>query len=148
MQRDYNGYKYDTFLGKIYFSLIRILKCKKKKLALPFLYCLSQETWLADSWKLICISQSRFYNFFHVENSKLFRKTSKYFRIFNNKSPASWVGHIITDFLTCYFYSCYSSMKSPISITKKVLFWSSSSKFLSKFKDSFSNSSSVWLGDL
>ena len=30
-------------LVKIYFSVIRILKSKKKKLALTFLYCLGQE---------------------------------------------------------------------------------------------------------
>ena len=31
------------FLAKIYFSLIRVLKIKKKKLALTFLYCLGEE---------------------------------------------------------------------------------------------------------
>ena len=49
MQIDYNGYNYDTFLVKIYFSLIRVLKGKKKKLVLTFLYCLGQETLLDDS---------------------------------------------------------------------------------------------------
>ena len=44
MQRDYNSFNYDTFLVKIYFSLIRVLKSKKKKVALTFLYCLGQET--------------------------------------------------------------------------------------------------------
>ena len=48
MQRGYSGYSYDTFLAKIYFSLIRVLKSKKKKLALTLLYCLGQETWLDD----------------------------------------------------------------------------------------------------
>ena len=70
MQRDYNGYTYDTFLAKIHFSLIRVLKRKKKKLALTFLYCLGQETWLDNSWKLIYINQSRFYNFFHMGKLK------------------------------------------------------------------------------
>ena len=37
------------FLIKIYFSLMRVLKSKKKKLALTFLYCLGQETSLDDS---------------------------------------------------------------------------------------------------
>ena len=31
----------------------------------------------------------------------------KYFSIFNNKQPASWVAHITRDFLTCYSYSYY-----------------------------------------
>ena len=44
MQRDYNRYNYATFLAKNYFSLIRVLKSKKKKLALTLIYCLSQET--------------------------------------------------------------------------------------------------------
>ena len=70
MQKDYNGYNYDAFLAKIYFSLIRILKRKKKKLALTFLYCLGQETRLHDSWKLIYINQSRFCNLFHVGKFK------------------------------------------------------------------------------
>ena len=30
--------------GEIYFSLIRVLKSKKKKLALTLFYCLGQET--------------------------------------------------------------------------------------------------------
>ena len=37
------------FLAKIYFSLVRVLKSKKKKLAITFLYCLGQETRLDDS---------------------------------------------------------------------------------------------------
>ena len=53
MQRDYNGYNYHTFSAKIYFSLVRVLKSKKKKLALASVYCLGQETWLDDSCKLI-----------------------------------------------------------------------------------------------
>ena len=36
--------------------------------------------------------------FFHTrENSKMFNKTAKYLGFFNNKSPASWVGHIRRD---------------------------------------------------
>ena len=54
------------FLAKIYICLIRVLKSKKKKLALTFLFCLGQETWLDDSRKLIYINQLRFYNFFYV----------------------------------------------------------------------------------
>ena len=44
MQGDYNGYNYDTISSKIYFSLKRVLKSKKKKLALTFLYCTGQAT--------------------------------------------------------------------------------------------------------
>ena len=93
------------FLPKIYFSLIRVLKSKKKKLALTLFYCLDQETWLDDSWKLI-----QFYNFLHVGNSKMFNITSKYFSIFSNKPPANWVAPITKDFHTCYSSSYYSSM--------------------------------------
>ena len=58
------------FKLKFYFSSIRVLKSKKKKLPLTFLYCLSQETWLNNSLKCIYINQSRFYNFFHVGKFK------------------------------------------------------------------------------
>ena len=72
MQKDYDGYNYDFFYAKIYFSPIRVLKSKKKKLALTYLLlcCLGQETRLDDSWKLIQINQSRFYNLFHVGKFK------------------------------------------------------------------------------
>ena len=36
--------------------------------------------------------------------------TSKYFRIFNNKSPANWMAHITRDFIACFSCSYYSSM--------------------------------------
>ena len=39
-----------------------------------------------------------------------FNITSKYFSIFNNKLPASWVTHITRDFLTCCSSLYYSSM--------------------------------------
>ena len=55
---------------KNYFSLIRVLNSKKRKLKLTSFYCLDQETWLADSWKHIYINQSRFYKFFHVGKFK------------------------------------------------------------------------------
>ena len=70
MQNDCNDYNYHTFYAKIYFPLIRVLKSKKKKLALALFYCLGQETWLDESWKLICINQSRLCNFSHVEKFK------------------------------------------------------------------------------
>ena len=100
------------FLAKTYFSLIRVLKSKIKKLTLTFLYCLGQETWLDISWNLIYISQSRFYNFFHVAKFKIFNITSKYFSIFNNRPPASWVAHITKDFLRFYSCSYYKSLFS------------------------------------
>ena len=43
----------------------------------------------------------------------MFHISSKYFNIFNNKPPASWVVHITGDFLTCYSCSYYSSMIQP-----------------------------------
>ena len=58
-----------TFSAKIHFSFIRVLKSKKKKLALTAL-CFVQEIWLDDSWKLFYINQSRFYNLFHAEKLK------------------------------------------------------------------------------
>ena len=70
MQSDYNSHNYDTILADMYFSLLRVLKSKKKKVVLTFLYCLGQEAWLDNSWKLIYLNQSRFYNFFHVGKSK------------------------------------------------------------------------------
>ena len=53
------------------------------------------------------------------DNSKLFNTTSKYFSFFNHKSLASWVAHIIRDFLTCYSCSYYSSMLLVILTEKK-----------------------------
>ena len=40
----------------------------------------------------------------------MFNITSKYFSIFNNKPPASWVAHVTSDFLTCYSCLYYNSM--------------------------------------
>ena len=36
MQGDYNGYSYHTFSGKIYFSLIIVLKSRKKEAGTNF----------------------------------------------------------------------------------------------------------------
>ena len=44
------------------------------------------------------------------ENSKMLNITSKYFSVFHNKPPTSWVAHITSDFLSCYSCSYYSSM--------------------------------------
>ena len=70
MKRDCNGCSYHIFKIKIHFSLVRVLKNKKKKLALTLIYCHGQETWLDDSQKLIHIKQSRFCSFFHVGKFK------------------------------------------------------------------------------
>ena len=43
----------------------------------------------------------------------MFNKTSKYFSFFNIKPPASWLGHITRNFLTCYSCLCYSSIDQP-----------------------------------
>ena len=51
------------YLAKFYFSLIAVLKGKKKKLALTFFYC--------------------------PGHSKMFNITSKHFTIFNNTSTAT-----------------------------------------------------------
>ena len=65
MQRDQYSYNYHTFKTKMYLSLIRVLKSRKKKLTITSLFFLGQETWLDDSWKFIHINQSKFYNYFH-----------------------------------------------------------------------------------
>ena len=102
MQKDYNGCNYHTFKAKTLSSLIRVLKSKKKKLALTSFYCLSQAAGLDDSWKLINIDQLRFYNLFHVGKFKMFNINSKCSSIFNKKPLASWVTYMTRDFLTCY----------------------------------------------
>ena len=47
MQRDHNGYNYHTFKVKMYFSLIRILKSKEKKLAITsFFFSVKEHDWM------------------------------------------------------------------------------------------------------
>ena len=94
--------------GYNFIAPLKVLKARKKKLALTSFYYVSWEIWLGNSKKLICIDQSRFSH--THENSKIFNITSKYFSFFNNKPPASWVAHIATYFLTCYSSSYYSSI--------------------------------------
>ena len=43
------------------------------------------------------------------EKTKIFIITSKCLNFFNNTATASWVAHVIRDFLTCYSWSYYSS---------------------------------------
>ena len=50
----------------------------------------------------------------------MFNITSKYFSIFNNKPPASWVAHVTRDFITCYSCSYYSSMNGWASLNNKL----------------------------
>ena len=45
---------------------------------------------------------------------KLFKVTSKYFCIFSNTRPASWVPYITKDFLTCYSCLYYCSLSKCI----------------------------------
>ena len=52
-------------LHKKLFFFIKSFENKKKKLALTLIYHVSQEIWLGNSKKLICIDQSRFYIFSH-----------------------------------------------------------------------------------
>ena len=57
-------------LYKKSFFFIKSLENKKKKLALTSIYCVSQEIWLGNSKKLICIDQSRFYIFSYPQEFK------------------------------------------------------------------------------
>ena len=50
-------------------SIVKSLKSKKKQLALTLFY-VSLEIWLGNSKKLICIDQSRFYIFSHLQEFK------------------------------------------------------------------------------
>lgn len=82
----------------------------QKRVALAFLYCLSQERLLEDWWKLVRKDLSTFRIFYPWEMSnmlslKMFKITSKYCCIFNITPPASWVVH-----RTRYFRKCYSFM--------------------------------------
>ena len=56
------------------------------------------------------------------ENSKMFNITSKYFSLFNNKPPESWVVHITRDFFTCYSCLYYSSMDSAKTLEREGIF--------------------------
>ena len=93
--------------GYNFIAPLKVLKARKKKLALTSFYYVSWEIWLGNSKKLICIDQSRFSH--THENSKIFNITSKYFSFFNNKPPARWVVLMTMDFLICYSCSHYSS---------------------------------------
>ena len=63
--REIISYDYTNFEAKLDFSLIRVLKSKKRKLELTLFYCFGHE----NSFYII---QSRFYNFFHYEKFKNF----------------------------------------------------------------------------
>ena len=72
----------------------------QKRLALAFLYCLSQEILLEDWWKLVKKDLSRFCIFYPWEMFGM-----QYRCIFNITPPANWVVH-----RTRYFRRCYSFM--------------------------------------
>ena len=83
-------------LFKIYFSLIRVLKVEKKKLIVTSFFCL---------------------DFFHVGKLEMSNIAMKYFSVFNDKPPASWVAHITRDFFSCYscwYYSFLLQYKTNI----------------------------------
>ena len=101
--------------GYNFIAPLKVLKARKKKLALTSFYYVSWEIWLGNSKKLICIDQSRFSH--THENSKIFNITSKYFSFFNNTPPAWWVAHITRRFLTCYPCLYYSFLENIGSLT-------------------------------
>ena len=98
MQKNYNRYNYDTFQAKIYFSLIKVLKSKKKKLALILFHCLSHCLRNMIGWFM----KTYLHKPVPWEKSKMFNITWKYLSIFNNKPPTIRVAHVTRDFLTCY----------------------------------------------
>ena len=80
-----------------------------KRVALAFLYCLSQEILLEDWWKLVRKDLSRFRIFypremFNMLSLKMFKIISKYCCIFNITPPVSWVVHRARYFRRCYFF--------------------------------------------
>ena len=81
-----------------------------KVLALTLFYYVSQEIWLGIQKSLLAETNQDSTFSSTCKNSKMFNITSKYFFFFNNKPPASWVAHIIRDFLICYSCSYYCSM--------------------------------------
>ena len=66
-------------------------KKQEKMLALTSFYCPSQERWLGDSPKLICIGQLRFYIFLHAGGLK-----KKRWGNFNNRTISSMFSSIAT----------------------------------------------------
>ena len=105
----YFSFSLKTLLETLFF-FIRSLKSKKKKLPLTSFHYVSWEIHLYNSKKLICIDHQDSTCSHTRENSKMLIIASKYFSFFNNKPPASWMAHIIKDFLTCYSCSYHSSM--------------------------------------
>ena len=86
------------------------LKCSKTKPSTSFVLLFQWINKIGRLMKkLICIGQSRFGTCYAREISKMFSVTSKYFCLFKNTTPSSWVAHITRNFLTCYSYSYYGS---------------------------------------
>ena len=86
---NYNDDNYHTFKAKIYFFHIRVLKSKKKKLALISFYCLSKKHDRIIHENLFTETTQEFTTSFTWKNSEMFNITSKYFSIFIYKPPAS-----------------------------------------------------------
>ena len=99
-----------THLTMIIF-LIKTLKTKKKKLAGTGYISLSW-LWNTNRWFLKTFAKTNqdCTIFYTSKNSKILNIISKYFSIFSNTLPATWVVHITRNFLI--FYSClyYSTM--------------------------------------
>ena len=92
-----------------------------KRVALAFLYCLSQEILLEDWWKLVRKDLSRFRIFypremFNMLSLKMFKIISKYCCIFNITPPVSWVVH-----RTRYFRRCYSFMSLVLCLDSQFI---------------------------
>ena len=82
-----------------------------KRVALAFLYCLSQEILLEDWWKLVKKDLSRFCIFYPWEMFGM-----QYRCIFNITPPANWVVH-----RTRYFRRCYSFMSLVLCLDSQFI---------------------------
>ena len=94
--------------------MIKVLKHHEKKLALALFFCFSQER--ITMGRLMKTYLHLLYISYLREISKMLNVTSKYFCIFTNTPPASWVVHKTRDFLRFYSCSRYSSMIRVINI--------------------------------
>ena len=87
---------------------LKILGNKKKKLALTLFKCRSHEIRLNDM--KTHFHEPRFYDFYTLEDSEMFKLTSKFFSIVNNTLPANCTAYISRDFLTYFSFSYFSFM--------------------------------------
>ena len=84
---------------------------------------------MIDSRKLICIDQSWFYNFLLAGEFKNVSLNVKYFGIFKNTPPASWVAHTTRVFFTCYTCSYYILIIISCLYCARIFIRRSSSQF-------------------